>query len=385
MTSSDALAAFRRVRERLSGVCDFRDVEVGELTFIEAHDLASALLERDDRPTTDAVASEAQGNPLFVAELARWANERREVARGAVALEQVILARVADLSEEARALLETISVARGPIGHAVAERAAGLTARRRTAAIALRGARFVSTHGLRDDDVLETSHDRIRETVAASLGDPQRRAPTPRAAPAPSQLRHASTWSLPSSTSWRRETTTARASTRCGRPRPPIRASRSCAQPTLYRAAIALHAGPRDLLYAKLGDALVNAGRSADAADAYMEAAAHAPGREATGLRRTAAEHYLKSGREEKGLAVLRDVLTEVGIRYPESREAAVASMLWHDARLRLSSLLPRVLRARRPQSLSPRTLRGSTRPSAPPLASRFATPSAPRISGFAR
>jgi hypothetical protein len=88
-----------------------------------------------------------------------------------------------------------------------------------------------------------------------------------------------------------------------------------------------------------------------------MEAATHAAGHEATGLRRTAAEHYLKSGREEKGLAVLRDVLTEVGIRYPESREAAVASMLWHDARLRLSSLLPRALRARRPQSLSPRHL----------------------------
>ena len=35
----------------------------------------------------------------------------------------------------------------------------------------------------------------------------------------------------------------------------------------------------------------------------------HAPAGQATGLRRTAAEHYLKSGRDEKGLAVLRDVL----------------------------------------------------------------------------
>src|SRR6202000_1271224 len=92
----------------------------------------------------------------------------------------------------------------------------------------------------------------------------------------------------------------------------------------------------------------VNAGRSADAADAYMEAASHAPRHEATDLQRTAAEHYLKSGREERGLGVLRQVLDAVGIRYPESTEAAVASIVWHEARLRLSSLVQRVLRVRR-------------------------------------
>ena len=114
--SSDALAAFRDARERLSGVCDFRDVEVAELTHAEARELASGLLEHNDAPAAEAVAVEARGNPLFVAELARWANERRgwAVGDGGGVLEQVILARVADLSEDARALLETISLARGP-------------------------------------------------------------------------------------------------------------------------------------------------------------------------------------------------------------------------------------------------------------------------------
>jgi serine/threonine protein kinase/tetratricopeptide (TPR) repeat protein len=354
--SSDALAAFGRLRERLSGVCDFRDVEVAELPFVEAHELATALLERSDGSTPEAVASEAQGNPLFVAELARWANERREVARGAVALEQVILARVAELSPEARALLETISVARGPIETAVAETAAGLKERRRSAAMALRAARLVSTRGLRDDDVLETAHDRIRETVAASLDERQRRvrhlglaraiAGSARV-DAESALEHfLAAGDEPSARRYALEAAEA-----AERGLAFLRAA------TLYRTAIALRAGSPEVLHAKLGDALANAGRSADAADAYMEAAALAPPHEATPLRRTAAEHYLKSGRDEKGLAVLRDVLDEAGLRYPESREAAIASAVWHEARLRLSSILPQTSRLRRPQSLSPQLL----------------------------
>jgi eukaryotic-like serine/threonine-protein kinase len=354
--ASDALAGFGRMRERLSGICDFRDIEIGELNFVEARELATALLERNDGPTPDAVASEAQGNPLFVAELARWANERREVARGAVALEQVILARVAELSEEARALLETISIARGPIATAVAERAAGLQERRRSAAMALRAARFVSTRGLGDDDVLETSHDRIRETVAASLDDSRRAARHLGLAraiagsarvDAESALEHF----LAAGDEQSARLFALEAAEAADRSLAFLRAA------ALYRTAIVLRAGSPDVLYARLGDALANGGRSADAASAYMEAAAHAPAGHATGLRRTAAEHYLKSGRDEKGLAVLRDVLHEARIRYPESREAAIASMAWHEARLRLSSVLPRIARLRRPQSLSPQLL----------------------------
>jgi hypothetical protein len=354
--SSEALAAFGRIRERLSDSCDFREIEVGNLPFAEARELAAALLERGDGSTPDAVASEAQGSPLLVAELARWANERREVSRGAVALEQVILARVADLAPEARAFLEAISVARGPIETAVAERAAGLRGRCRSAAIALRAARFLSAGGLRDDDVLETAHDRIRETVAASLDDSQRRArhlglaraiasSTP--VDAESALEHflaagdeqsARQYALEGAGAADRSLAFLRAA-------------------GLYRTAIALRAGSPEVLHARLGDALANAGRSADAADEYLEAATHASRQEATRLRRIAAEHYLKSGRDEQGLAVLRDVLKEAGIRYPESREAAVASIVWHDARLRFSSVLARASRLRRPQSRSPRLL----------------------------
>jgi serine/threonine protein kinase len=365
--SSDALVALRQARERLQGMCDFRDVDVGELSLEEARELASDLLGHDARSTAEAIASEARGSPLFVAELARWANEAHEggaadgrngVAPGSgqSALEQVIMARFAALSDEARALLETISLARGPIEHLIAERAAGLPARRRTAAIALRGARFVSTRGLRDDDVLETAHDRIRETIAASLSDEQRRARHLALARAIAGSLRADPESafehfLAAGDEESARDYSLRAADAANEGLAFLRAA------SLYRSAIGLRAGPPDLLHTKLGDALVNAGRSADAADAYMEAARHSTRREATNLRRTAAEHYLKSGRDEKGLAVLREVLTEVGIRYPESAAEAVASMVWQEARLRVSSVLPRVMRVRRAQSLAPRDL----------------------------
>ncbi len=268
---------------------------------------------------------------------------------GSVALEQVILARLAELSDDARTLLETLSVARGPLRHAVAERAARLGAGHRAAAMALRNARFVSMRGLADNDVLETSHDRIRLTVAATLGDAQRRehhlaiarafasATRPDSEAAFEHFREAGD-----------EESAREHALRAAEAADGALAFLRAA--SLYRAAIALRAGPADVLYGRLGDALANAGRGADAADAYMEAAAIAPARQATDLLRTAAEHYLKSGLEQRGLEVLKRVLAEVGLAYPESTEAAIASIVWHEARLRVASLVRRV---HRPQSLS--------------------------------
>jgi tetratricopeptide (TPR) repeat protein len=351
--TSRAISAMRLACERLGGGCDLRDVEVGELSLTEANQLARSLVE--DAATADVIAAEANGSPLFVAELARWARERRGVARDGevITLEQAILARVSQLSKEARALLETISIARGPIEHAIAEKAAGLGGRRRAAAIALRGARLVTTRGLGDDDVLETAHDRIRETVAASLDVEARR------------LGHLAL-ARALAASERSDPQAAFEHFRAGGDEDSARryaldaaeaADRALAflrAADLYRAAIALGAAPPDVLHAKLGDALANAGRGWDAADAYTEAASHAPARAAHDLRRAAAEHYLKSGQDERGIEVLRVVLAEVGLSYPESTEAAVASLLWHEARVRVASLVRRV---RRPHSLVPRDL----------------------------
>ena len=108
----------------------------------------------------------------------------------------------------------------------------------------------------------------------------------------------------------------------------------------LYQLAIEIGVErPRDELFSLLGDALVNAGRSSEAADAYQAAAETAPAERAIELSRLAAEHYLKSGRDRDGLRVLRSVLNEVGLSYPESQAAALASLAVHRGRLRFRGL----------------------------------------------
>jgi len=336
----DLKAAIARVAPHV----DCREVEVSELSDQEAEALARALVESADIAVAKLLTEEAGGHPLFLAELARWAKERRGATdEGAgLSLDEVILDRVARLPADARALLETLSVARGPLEHLVAARAAGLETQKRTPALLLRSARLVVSHGLGDDDPIETAHDRVREAIAQSLGDERRRschagiaealAKREDADPeavfdhfrAAGDTERAKAWALPAAEAADGALAFLRAA-------------------GLYAAAIELEAGARDALYRRLGDALANAGRLTRAGDAYLAGAAHAPARERLELRRMAAECYLKSGRDERGIEVLRSVLDDVGLGFPASTERAVASLLWHEAGLRIAPLRRRL------------------------------------------
>ena len=88
---------------------DIREIRVGPLLTGEAQSLARALLPPPDAALASRIAREADGNPLFVAELARHPSPDR------VTLEEMLLARVAQLPPSARRLLEVIAVAGKPI------------------------------------------------------------------------------------------------------------------------------------------------------------------------------------------------------------------------------------------------------------------------------
>jgi tetratricopeptide (TPR) repeat protein len=103
----------------------------------------------------------------------------------------------------------------------------------------------------------------------------------------------------------------------------------------LYRVALDLAApDERGELQVRLADALVNAGRGADAAEAYLAAVKGTDRRRAIDLRRRAAEHFLRSGRVDQGVATLRGVLSEVGLPMPASPRRVLVSII--GARLRL-------------------------------------------------
>ena len=93
-------------------------------------------------------------------------------------------------------------------------------------------------------------------------------------------------------------------------------------------------------LRVKRADALANAGRGAEAAAVYLEAAQPASPADALDLRRRAAEQLLRSGHVDEGLAALRTVLG--GGRHAASRprrRARSASLLLRRARIRLRGL----------------------------------------------
>jgi hypothetical protein len=106
----------------------------------------------------------------------------------------------------------------------------------------------------------------------------------------------------------------------------------------LYRHALQLHlpTNPEELrrLQTQLGDALANAGRGAAAAETYRMAASDALAADSLELRRRAATQLLISGRVDDGVALLRSVLADVGLKLPETPRGALWSLLWRRAQL---------------------------------------------------
>ena len=110
----------------------------------------------------------------------------------------------------------------------------------------------------------------------------------------------------------------------------------------LYRLALEVGAFGGDAaldLTSRLAEALANAGRGTRAARAYLQAARLSDGEAALELQRRAAEQLLMTGRIERGRAVLRAVLRAVGLQFPGSNGAALASVVWHSTRLKLRGL----------------------------------------------
>jgi hypothetical protein len=110
----------------------------------------------------------------------------------------------------------------------------------------------------------------------------------------------------------------------------------------LYRFALELKPSDRATeraLQIRLGDALANAGRGAEAAASYLDAVAGASAAETLDLQRRSALELLRSGHVREGVLALQDVLGHVGMKLAKTPAAAVASLLWRRARIRLRGL----------------------------------------------
>ncbi len=160
------------LKARWPAGAEIRDVSVSELDPADARRLSLAILGSNDeraQAIADAAARESGGNPFLVEELTRGSTGRLLAAQKAqVTLDQLVTERLARLSADARRLMDLIAVGGRPMAVSTVSDAAELTGTEDIVSI-LSERRFVRM-GLRDGrEVVESIHDRIRESIVALL------------------------------------------------------------------------------------------------------------------------------------------------------------------------------------------------------------------------
>ncbi len=331
--------------EVLASLGDVRTLRLDRLDPDDAQELAQKLLagvpwSRHD--TAVRIAREANGHPLFIDELVRHAMQGGEEQAKTARLEDALIARIDRLEEPQRLVLDAVAVAGGPLRMDVAAHAASIDlsvlAR---AASRLRVANLVRASGVRRVDVVESYHDRVRDTVLAHIDDDARRTWHRRIAMALEVFTPDDVDGLV--THWRGAQDPDKAA------RYALMAAAHASDALafdraarLYKLALALEVStPEDVraIRTNLGIALVNAGRGAEAAEAFLAAVDGAAEDDAIDLQRRAAEQLLFAGHFDEGLAVLRGVLSAMGMEVARTNRSALASLLVRRGQLRLRGL----------------------------------------------
>jgi serine/threonine protein kinase len=330
------------------GALDHRELAVEALTQNESRELALALLGRDDavsRAQAHMVARESGGNPLFIDELVKHilsgdpADSWQEI--GQLDLDEVLWTRIQRQPDDAKQLLGVVAVSGRPIRQAAAFQASELGGGGRMALASLRSARLVRRVGETQNDEIEVYHDRIRETVVAHLTPERLRLHHERLAQVLSTSGPVDPEILAGHL--RGSGDLSRACEYYSRGADQAAAALAFDHAArLYRVALELHPGPAaaaEPLWKKLGDALANAGRGSEGAQAYLKAAESATAAETSEIKRLAATQLLISGHVEEGLALLRTLLGPLGMTMPATAHRAQLSLLWRRAYLRLRGL----------------------------------------------
>ncbi len=348
------------MNERWPGAADLRDITVGPLDLADVERLAVARMSGSSGEGAEhlarAVAREAKGSPFLVEELVRSNSARSAAGDGALALltlAEVVRDRLARLPDAARRLAQVVAVGGRPLTLSLLAHACGGTGGMDDHVELLRGERLVRA-GFRDgNEVVEPSHDRIRETIVEQLSPDALRAHhagLARAFEATSgvDVEALAIHLLGSGEAARGARYAERAAEQATKQLAFDQAAR------LYRLALdTLPRTPDDArpLRVQLAVALERSGRGAEAARVYLEAASEAPPLQRVDLERCASGQLLLAGRTDEGVAVLHRVLGAVGMRAPRSALQAVLSLLFHRFLLALRGLR---FEERSPEQVSP-------------------------------
>lgn len=345
---------------RSSGVSTFQ-APIGAFSAEESAELAARILSGangGDGMAAAKIVGEGEGNPFFIYQLAQSAREqgsKTEALAERITLDTVLRSRFSTLPASARDLLEVIAVAGTPIAKSDAYAAAGLEHQDPVVLNILRIANLTRSFSFGGVEVVETYHDRIRESVAKSLpaGESRRRHQSlaitlERSGGADPELlavhfegaeerpRAAHYYELAA-----RRADDALAFEKAAR---------------FYQKALAigdLSEPGQSATRLKLAEALANAGRGRAAAEEFDRLSQQAPASESLELERRAGFLYCSTGHLDKGLKVYERIVARLGLREPRSRGVLTAYIVARLLALRLRGLSYR----RRPAADVPREL----------------------------
>ena len=333
---------------------DGETIKLGALSSENTRALVGSLLDEEEmapavkRRIADAAVQESGGNPFFVVELVHHlrtvilpARDIESIFDGnAFRLESMILNRVGNLPAESQRLLEVIVLAGDPLPQRVLATAAGLVLGSEgweRGISALVEESLVRRRGRQGSDLVESYHDRIRETVASSLDEVTSRRLHVQLAQAVEAWDRERTDML--ARYWLsaddHERAKRYACEAAAEARTKLAFDRAA---QLYRTAAELETDDvaRAELLRALGECQASNGCAVLAADAYQSAAALSEPAQASRLRHLAAEQLLRGGAIARGLEVLGGVLKEAGLRFAPSPRRAAISVAWRMLRLRL-------------------------------------------------
>jgi serine/threonine protein kinase/tetratricopeptide (TPR) repeat protein len=325
-----------------TGTESCREVLVGALSKSDSYTLLYELLGSSAavlEPFADAILGEARGNPFLLEQLARYAATSDQTATTGITLAVMLDERLRHLPKGARQFVDALAVAGRPVNPEVVYQAAGLAGDELPLVGSLRAAQFLRTGGA--EHTLELYHDRIREALAAQM-DPKKvtqihrrlaQAIESRGIDDPEALFEHYLGA------GERVRAATHAATAAKKAASALAFDRAAA---FYRRALEL-APSRDAelvdLKRGLADALVNAGRPAEAAQAYLEVAELTSARHSLDFKRRAAQQLLMGGHINEGLELIRVVLAAVGLSYPAGPRRALASLLLKRLQIRLRGL----------------------------------------------
>jgi serine/threonine protein kinase/tetratricopeptide (TPR) repeat protein len=318
-----------------------RELFVSPLPGGEARELTRSLFASagvSSEPFVHSIVREAGGSPFLLEQLTHYAMMSERVARAGITLTTMLVERISQLPGGSRQFLDTLAVARRPVNQDVAVSAAGVQGDTLGVLSALRAAQLVRSGGTSYG--VELYHDRIGEALASLLEDEERRQIHRRLAQAiearglddPEALyedylgageeAHAALHAQAAA----RKAASALAFDRAA---------------LYFRRAIELMPDGANLVDLKigLGDALANAGRPAEAAREFLEAAKATASRRALDLQLRAGAQLLMGGHIEEGLEIFHTVLERAGFKLAKGPKRALLSLIFRRLWIRLRGL----------------------------------------------